>query len=111
MSSHHQPHPAGPPARIDTSRPNPARIYDALLGGKDNYPADRNAAHHILNIAPQARQGAHQNRAFLQRAVRHLADQAGIRQFLDIGTGLPTQGNARSLVRLVWSRAVRTLRG
>jgi hypothetical protein len=73
VTSHHQPHPVDPPARIDSSRPNPARVYDALLGGKDNYLADRAAAHHILNAAPQARQGAHQNRGFLQRAVRHLA--------------------------------------
>jgi hypothetical protein len=101
VTSPHQPHPVGPPARIDTSRPNPARVYDALLGGKDNFPADRAAAHDILNIAPQARQGARQNRAFLQRAVRHLAGEGGIRQFLDIGTGLPTQGNVHQVAQAV----------
>src|SRR6266498_4887898 len=81
--------------------PNPARIYDALLGGKDNFPADRDAAHAILAAAPQARQGARENRAFLQRAVRFLAAEAGIRQFLDIGTGLPTQGNVHQVAQAV----------
>ncbi len=98
MTSHHQPDPT---AGIDTRTPNPARIYDALLGGKDNYPADRNAAHDILNVAPQARRGAKENRAFLQRAVRYLAAEAGIRQFLDIGTGLPTQGNVHQIAQQV----------
>jgi len=95
----HQPRPS-PPAGIDTSRPNPARVYDALLGGKDHYPVDRAAAQAILKAAPQARQGARENRAFLQRAVRYLAQQ-GIRQFLDIGTGLPTQGNVHQVARQV----------
>ncbi len=98
MTGHDQP---GPPAGIDTSTPNPARIYDALLGGKDNFPADRAAAHAILNAAPQARRGARENRAFLQRAVRFLAAEAGIRQFLDIGTGLPTQGNVHQIAQQV----------
>jgi S-adenosyl methyltransferase len=98
VTSHDKP---GPAAGIDTSTPNPARIYDALLGGKDHFPADRAAAHAILNIAPQARRGAKQNRAFLQRAVRFLAREAGIRQFLDIGTGLPTQGNVHEVAQAV----------
>ena len=93
-------HPA-PPARIDTTTPNPARIYDALLGGKDNFPADRAAAHAILNAAPQARQGASDNRGFLQRAVHYLAAEAGIGQFLDIGTGLPTRGNVHQVAHAV----------
>ena len=92
--------PPGPPAEIDTRRPNPARVYDALLGGKDHYEVDRDAAEAILAAAPQARQGAKENRAFLQRAVRYLAQQ-GIRQFLDIGTGLPTQGNVHEVARQV----------
>jgi len=95
----HQP-PPGPPAGIDTTTANPARVYDALLGGKDHYPVDRAAADAILAAAPQARQGARENRAFLQRAVRYLAE-AGIRQFLDIGTGLPTQGNVHEVARQV----------
>ncbi len=87
------------PVGIDTSTPNPARIYDALLGGKDNFPADRAAVEEILAAAPQARQGARENRAFLHRAVRFLAAEAGIRQFLDIGTGLPTQGNVHQVAQ------------
>ena len=85
---------------IDTNTPNPARIYDYLLGGKDHFPADRNAAADLLAIAPQARDGARENRAFLGRAVRFLA-QAGIRQFLDIGSGLPTQANVHQLAQQV----------
>jgi SAM-dependent methyltransferase len=90
----------GLPARIDTGTANPARIYDYLLGGKDNYPADRQAAEAILAVAPQARQGAAENRAFLQRAIGYLAE-AGIRQFLDIGTGLPTRGNVHEVAKQV----------
>jgi hypothetical protein len=95
----HRPQP-GPPTGIDTRTANPARIYDALLGGKDHYPVDRAAAQAILKAAPQAREGAWENRGFLQRAVRHLA-QAGIRQFLDIGTGLPTQGNVHEIAQAI----------
>jgi hypothetical protein len=94
-----------PSAGIDAGTPNPARIYDYLLGGKDNYPVDRDAAEAILGVAPQARQGARENRAFLQRAVRFLAAEAGIRQFLDIGTGLPTQGNVHEIAQAVASDA------
>jgi hypothetical protein len=90
-----------PHAGIDTSTPNPARIYDYLLGGKDHFPADRNAAKELLAVVPQARQGARENRAFLHRAVGFLARQAGIRQFLDIGTGLPTQGNVHQIAQAV----------
>ena len=76
---------------MDTSVANVARIYDALLGGKDNYAVDRAAADAIVRRVPDARKAAHDNRRFLQRAVRFLAAEAGIRQFLDIGTGLPTK--------------------
>jgi len=86
---------------IDTSTPNPARIYDYLLGGKDHFPADRTAAEEILAAVPQARAGARENRAFLGRAVRYLAAEAGIRQFLDIGTGLPTQGNVHQIAQAI----------
>ena len=98
MTSRDQP---GPAEGINTSIPNPARIYNALLGGKDNFPADRAAAHDLLNVAPQARRGARETRAFLQRAVQFLAAEAGIRQFLDIGTGLPTQGNVHEVAKAV----------
>jgi SAM-dependent methyltransferase len=80
--------------------PSPARIYDYLLGGKDNYPADREAAEEILAAAPDARTSALENRAFMRRAVRYLAAEAGIRQFIDIGTGLPTQGNVHEMAQI-----------
>lgn len=79
--------------------PSPARIYDFLLGGKDNYPADRQAAQELLSAVPDVRMFALQNRAFLRRAVTYLAGEAGIRQFIDIGTGLPTQGNVHELAQ------------
>lgn len=78
-------------AGFDPNTPNVARMYDYYLGGKDHFPADREAAEKILALVPEARVAARANRAFLGRAVRHLA-QSGIRQFLDIGTGLPSQG-------------------
>ena len=75
---------------FDASVPNAARVYDFFLGGKDNYAADRELAQKILAILPDAADVCRGNRNFLQRAVRFLADEAGLRQFLDIGTGLPT---------------------
>lgn len=85
------------PAEIDTSRPHPARMYDAYLGGKDNYAVDRQAVRRILSRWPEVRLIARANRAFLQRAVRFLAGEAGIRQFIDIGTGIPTAGNVHEV--------------
>lgn len=84
---------------VDTAMPNVARIYDVLLGGKDNYPADREAAEQLLRAAPDAAAAATENRAFLRRAVQFLAEDAGIRQFIDIGTGLPTQGNVHEVAQ------------
>ena len=78
---------------FDTHIPNVARIYDYLLGGKDNYAADRAAAQRLTAAIPGAARAARDNRAFLSRAVHYLACECGIRQFLDIGTGLPTQGS------------------
>ncbi len=80
-------------ADIDITRPNGARVYDYFLGGKDNFTADRAFANTILECAPKAPLGAQAGRAFLRRVVRFLAAEAGISQFLDIGSGLPTQGN------------------
>ncbi|WP_419997836.1 SAM-dependent methyltransferase [Streptomyces boninensis] len=77
---------------IDISRPHPARIYDYLLGGKDHYDVDRQAGEELAAAAPEARIGLRANRAFLQRAVRYVVG-SGIRQILDIGTGLPTAPN------------------
>jgi SAM-dependent methyltransferase len=71
-------------------------MYDYYLGGKDNFAADRAAAEKALEIAPQIRIAAQHNRAFMGRAVRHLAE-TGIRQFLDVGTGLPTQNNVHEV--------------
>ena len=86
---------------IDTGTPHPARIYDCLLGGKDHFPADRKAAEQILAAVPQAGAMARANRAFLQRAVRFLAAEASIGQFLDLGSGLPTHGNVHQVARQI----------
>jgi hypothetical protein len=84
-------------SEIDTSKPHPARMYNAYLGGKDNYPADREAVRNILRAFPEVRAMARANRAFMQRAVRYLAREAGIRQFIDIGTGIPSAGNVHEV--------------
>jgi S-adenosyl methyltransferase len=84
---------------FDPRVPNVARIYDFLLGGKDNFEADRQAARQLVEAVPGAALAAWDNRAFLGRAVRFLAREAGIRQFLDIGTGLPTRGNVHEIVQ------------
>ena len=83
--------------------PNVARMYDYMLGGKDNFPADREAARRTFDVLGEdvVRGTVAQNRRFLGRAVRHLAREAGIRQFLDIGTGLPTMGNVHEMARSV----------
>lgn len=85
------------PSEIDTSRPHPARLYDFYLGGKDNYPVDKEAARQVLRAAPEVREIARANRAFLQRAMRFLVGEAGIRQIIDIGTGIPTAGNVHQV--------------
>ena len=86
---------AGSAGGIDTSAPNVARIYDYILGGKDNFAADRQAAQQLLAALPDIAGTVRDNRAFIGRVVRFLAGQAGIRQFLDLGAGLPTQDCAR----------------
>jgi hypothetical protein len=88
------------PTRINTGAPNPARIYDYFLGGKDNFPADREVADQMLAIAPVARDVVEDNREFLRRVVEVLAD-AGVRQFIDLGSGLPTQGNVHEIAQEV----------
>ena len=77
---------------IRTDIPDPARVYDYMLGGKDNFAADRETAERSLELVPEMLDSSRGNRQFLVRAVRFLRD-AGIRQFLDIGTGLPTSPN------------------
>ena len=81
---------------MDTKRANVARVYDYLLGGTHNFPADQAVGRMITAVEPNARAIARANRAFLGRAVRFLAG-AGIRQFLDIGSGIPTEGNVHEV--------------
>jgi hypothetical protein len=92
---------AGEPPSYDTGIAHPARIYDYLLGGKENYAADRAAAEEIIATGPDARPAVRANRAFLRRAVEYLAGEAGIRQFLDIGTGLPTAQNTHEVAQRI----------
>ncbi|WP_169985542.1 SAM-dependent methyltransferase [Microbispora sp. H10836] len=87
--------------RIDTSKPSIARVYDFFLGGKDNFAIDRQVGEATLKIAPDAPAAGRANRAFLRRVVHYLAAEAGIRQFLDIGSGLPTQGNVHEVAQEV----------
>jgi hypothetical protein len=89
------------PLPFDTSVAHQARMYDYLLGGKDNYAADRAAAEAWRELDPDIVFGARANRAFLGRAVRYLTAEAGIRQFLDIGTGIPTAGNTHQVAQAI----------
>ena len=89
------------PRPVNTTTPNAARMYDYYLGGEENFPADQVAAEHVLRVAPWIRATARENRAFLGRAVDYLAREAGIRQFVDIGTGLPTKGNVHEVAHAV----------
>jgi hypothetical protein len=89
------------PPKIDTSKPHPARIYDYFLGGKDNFAADRETGMKSLEAWPGIRTAARENRAFLRRAVRYLAAEVGITQFLDIGSGLPSVGNVHEVAQAV----------
>ena len=88
------------PAGVDVRKPHAARVYDYALGGKDNYAADRALIDKLSAIIPDTLPAAQENRAFLGRAVHFLAE-AGIRQFIDIGTGLPTQGNVHEVAHEV----------
>ncbi len=90
--------PQGDGALIDTTRPHQARIYDYWLGGTDNYAVDREAAERALAAYPGLRRGVRAQRAFLANVVEYLAGTAGVRQFLDIGTGIPTAGNTQVVV-------------
>ncbi|MFJ4713916.1 SAM-dependent methyltransferase [Streptomyces sp. NPDC088785] len=102
---------AGPPAdadtaarvrdRIDATRPHPARVYDALLGGRNHYPVDRAAVLTSLEHNPRGYLDVRHNRDFVRRAVLHLTREAGLRQFLDVGTGLPTAPNVHQIAQSV----------
>jgi hypothetical protein len=84
---------------FNTSVPNVARIYDHLLGGKDNFWVDRQAAAELIRAVPGVAVVARQNRDFLRRAVGFLAGECGIQQFIDVGTGLPTRGNVHEIAQ------------
>ena len=86
---------------IDTTVPNPARAWNYLLGGLDNFEADRRAARQLMAVAPAMSAAGPASRAFQRRVVRYLAAEAGVRQFLDIGCGIPTAGNTHEIARAV----------
>ncbi|MEW2296973.1 SAM-dependent methyltransferase [Streptomyces sp. NPDC006743] len=85
--------------RIDSTKPHPARVYDVFLGGKDHYPVDRQAAARAIAEHPRGFLTARHNRDFLRRAVTTLVRDEGVRQFLDVGTGLPTAENVHQIAQ------------
>ena len=89
------------PVKIDTDTPNVARVWNYLVGGRDNFEADRRAARLLISVAPVIAECGLACRAFLRRAVTYLAAEAGIRQFLDVGPGLPTAGNTHEVAQAV----------
>lgn len=89
------------PPTVDTSRPNPARIHDYYLGGRDNFPADRLAGDQALAVMPTIATTARENRAFVARAIDYLVRRAGIRQFIDVGTGFPTVDRAHEIAQRI----------
>jgi hypothetical protein len=96
-----EPDDGGEPPKIDTSVAHIARIYDYWLGGKDHFAADREAGDEAIRAYPDMHSSVRANRAFLRRAVRYLAAEAGIRQFLDIGTGLPSANNTHEVAQAI----------
>jgi len=101
MSDHDVPDHGNEAPSFDTSVAHVARVYDYWLGGKDNFAADRAAGDQAISAFPDIALSARSNRAFLARAVRYLAEEAGIRQFLDIGTGIPTSNNTHEVAQSV----------
>ena len=101
MSGTSSPDGAGVPPQLDTSEAHSARVWNYLLGGKDNFAADRAVGDLILTMFPGIAQIARVQRRFLARAVRYLAADAGITQFLDIGTGLPTANNTHQVAQQI----------
>ncbi|MEV6232269.1 SAM-dependent methyltransferase [Saccharopolyspora shandongensis] len=91
----------GVPSGIDPTRPSSSRVYDAILGGKDNYSADRGLRDALAEVAPEPGALAKDNRAFLQRVTRYLAGTVGVDQFLDCGSGLPTLENTHEVAQRV----------
>jgi S-adenosyl methyltransferase len=95
---HHVDRPEWAPEGVEIDKPSAARVYDYMLGGSHNFAVDRAAAHRIMELMPDAAEQAQANRAFLHRAVRYLVD-VGVRQFLDIGSGVPTVGNVHEIAQ------------
>ena len=93
--------PGAEPTTFDTSVAHISRVYDYWLGGKDNYPADREAAEQVIQAYPGILASVRAQRAFLGRVVRYLTAEAGIRQFLDIGTGIPSANNTHEVAQAV----------
>jgi SAM-dependent methyltransferase len=96
------------PSGVDPEKPAPARLYDYYLGGTTNFPVDREAAERLRADLPEISDVAWANRGFHQRAARWLAGERGIRQFIDIGSGLPTQGNTHEVIQAI-SREARVV--
>ncbi|MHA6626147.1 SAM-dependent methyltransferase [Pseudonocardia sichuanensis] len=86
---------------VDLSRPSIARVYDYLLGGKEHLDVDRRAANALLNVVPEVAEIAKDNRSFLRRGVEYLVGEAGIRQIVDVGSGLPSAGNVHEVAHAV----------
>ena len=95
----------GQKPKIDTTVPHSARMWNFWLGGKDNYPVDRMAGEQVMQMVPEMPRIARLQRAFLARAIRYLAGEQGIRQFLDIGTGLPTANNTHEVAQAIAPQA------
>jgi hypothetical protein len=89
------------PTQLDTDKPHSARMYDYYLGGKDNFKADRETAEMAMRSWTAVRTAVRENRAFLGRGVRYLVEEAGVRQFLDIGTGLPSANNVHEVAQAI----------
>ena len=96
--------PEGESVSVDTSVPHIARVYDYWLGGKDNFAVDRAAAEQVMQTFPDILVSVRAQRAFLGRAVHYLVAEAGIRQFLDIGTGLPSSNNTHEVAQIPATR-------
>ncbi|HEY5988740.1 MAG TPA: SAM-dependent methyltransferase, partial [Streptosporangiaceae bacterium] len=88
-------------SKLDTNTPHGARIWNYWLGGKDNFAADRAVGDQVREVYPEIVEVAKESRAFLVRAVRYLAGEVGIRQFLDVGTGLPTADNTHEVAQAI----------
>ncbi|MBO0819692.1 MAG: SAM-dependent methyltransferase, partial [Nocardiopsaceae bacterium] len=92
-----------PPPQIDASTPNVARVWNYLAGGRDNFDVDRKAARQLMRLSPALEHVGYAARAFVGRAVRYLAGEAGIRQFIDIGPGIPAPGSVHEVAQSIAS--------